>query len=83
MIYKRCLYYVVRVNNLEFETPYIESFLVVRDYLEAFLNNLPGVPLKWEIEFAMELSSDTNSITIPPYWMAPTKLKDLKIQLKH
>ena len=51
MIAKGCLYHVVRVKNLEYETPFIESFHVVRDFSMVFPNNFPGVPPEWEIYF--------------------------------
>ena len=39
MITKGCLYHVVKVNDLEFETTSIESVLVARKFPEIFLND--------------------------------------------
>ena len=55
----------------------------MREFLEVFSNDLPGIPPEWEIYFGIDLLSDTNPITIPLYWMAPSELKDLKVQLKY
>ena len=47
-----------------------------------FLENLPGIPPEREIDFRIDLLSDTQPISIPPYKMALAKLKELKEQLK-
>ncbi|XP_070022085.1 uncharacterized protein [Nicotiana sylvestris] len=41
-----------------------------------------GLPLEREIEFAIDLLPDTPPISIPPYRMDPTELKELKEQLR-
>ncbi len=47
-----------------------------------FPEELPGLPLKREVEFAIEVMLGTTPISIAPYRMAPTELKELKIQLQ-
>ncbi|KAF3663435.1 hypothetical protein FXO37_11993 [Capsicum annuum] len=42
---------------------------------------LPGIPPNREINFGIDLLSDTRPIFIPPYRMAPAELKKLKEQL--
>ena len=44
MIYKGCLYHVVRVKNLEYETTSIESIPIVKEFQEVFLNEFQGDP---------------------------------------
>ncbi|KAH0759938.1 hypothetical protein KY290_023431 [Solanum tuberosum] len=44
--------------------------------------SLFGVPPEREIDFGIDLLPDTRPISIPPYRMAPTELKELKEQLK-
>ena len=70
MIAKGYLYHVVRVMDLKCETPSIESVPVVREFPEVFPNDLPGIPPEREIDFGIDLLSDTNIISLPPYWMA-------------
>ena len=82
MIAKGRLYCVVMVKNLECETPPIESVPFVREFPEVFRDDLLGVPLDREIDFGIDLSPDTNPISISPYQMASAKLKELKVQLK-
>ena len=50
--------------------------------LDVFPEDLPGVPPLQEIDFGIDLEPDTKPISIPPYRMAPTELKELKLQLK-
>ena len=82
MISKGGLYHIVRVQDLDAEVPLIESVPIVSEFSEVFLNDLPGILLEWEMDFSIDLLPDTNPISIPPYWMAPAELKELKSQLK-
>ncbi|XP_070049519.1 uncharacterized protein [Nicotiana tomentosiformis] len=41
-----------------------------------------GIPAEREIDFAIDLLPDAQPISIPPYRMAPTELRELKEQLK-
>ena len=70
MISKGCLYHIVRVQDLDSEIPPTESVPVVTEFLEVFPNDLPVIPPEREIDFGIDLLSDKNPISIPPYWMA-------------
>ena len=43
-----------------------------------FPDELPGLPPHREIEFCIDVVSDTAPISMPPYRMAPAELKELK-----
>ncbi|WMV49694.1 hypothetical protein MTR67_043079, partial [Solanum verrucosum] len=60
----------------------IESVPIVNEFFDVFPNDLPGVPSEREIDFGIDLLLDTQPISIPPYRMAPTELKELKEQLR-
>ena len=47
-----------------------------------FPEDLPGLPLNREIEFVIDLVPGTTPISKAPYRMAPTELKELKVQLQ-
>ncbi|KAF3615913.1 hypothetical protein FXO37_35308 [Capsicum annuum] len=78
MISKGSVYHLVYVKGTSFETPYIESVLVVNKYSDVFPEDLPGIPPKREIDFNIDLLLDTQPISIPPYKMAPAELRELK-----
>ena len=82
LISKGCIYHLVRVKDTKSETPTLQSVNVVNEFSDVFLDDLPGIPPHKEIEFGIDLLTDTQSISIPPYRMAPAELKELKEQLK-
>ncbi|KAH0642176.1 hypothetical protein KY285_034832 [Solanum tuberosum] len=55
---------------------------VVSEFPEVFPDDLPGVLPEREIDFGIDILLHTRPISIPPYRMAPAKLKELKEQLK-
>ncbi|TYK03208.1 reverse transcriptase [Cucumis melo var. makuwa] len=56
--------------------------LVVRDYVDSFPNELPGLTRHRKIDFAIELEPGVVPISKAPYRLAPTELKELKVQLQ-
>ncbi|KAL0554176.1 hypothetical protein IC582_008093 [Cucumis melo] len=60
----------------------LSSEPVVREYPDVFSDELPGLLPPREIDFAIELESDTAPISRAPYRMAPAELKELKVQLQ-
>ena len=82
MISTGCLYHLVRFKDLNSKIPPIESVPVVSEFFEVFPNYLPGIPHEQEFYFGIDLLLKTNPISIPPYRMALTELKELKAQLK-
>ncbi|KAG8474911.1 hypothetical protein CXB51_031626 [Gossypium anomalum] len=73
------LAYVLDDKELEKK---IESVPVVCEYSDVFPEELPGLPPVREVEFGIELVLGTTPISIAPYRMAPTELKELKTQLQ-
>ena len=60
----------------------MEDVPVVRDFFDVFLDELPGLPPYREVNFDIETVPGTTPISIAPYRMAPTDLKELKKQLE-
>ena len=58
------------------------SVRIVSEFLDVFLEELPGIPPERELEFSIDLLSGTTPISKAPYRMAPAELQELKIQLK-
>ena len=55
---------------------------MVREFPEVFPDDLSEIPPKREIDFGIDLLSDTQPISIPFYQMSPAELKEIKAQLK-
>ena len=55
---------------------------MVREFLDVFPEELPGLPPEREVEFTIELLPEVAPISISPYRMAPIELKELKVQLQ-
>ncbi|XP_070017402.1 uncharacterized protein [Nicotiana sylvestris] len=82
MINKGCIYNLVWVTDTNVEAPSLESVPVVNEFLDVFPDELTGIPLDREIDFGIDVMIGTQPISIPPYIMAPTELKELKEELK-
>ena len=60
----------------------VEKIPVVREFLDVFPEELPGIPLEREVDLAIEIVPGTVPMSRAPYKMAPTELKELKSQLQ-
>ena len=52
---------------------------MVREFLDVFPEELPGLPPEREVKFTIELLPRRAPISISPYRMAPIELKELKV----
>jgi hypothetical protein len=59
-----------------------EDILVVCEYADVFLDDLPGMPPDSDIEFIIKLQPGTAPISKRLYRMAPKELAKLKLQLQ-
>ncbi|KAL0536903.1 hypothetical protein IC582_025866 [Cucumis melo] len=59
-----------------------EDVSVVKEFLDVFPDDLSGLPPDREIKFTIELLPGTTPISQAPYRMAPSELKELKMQLQ-
>ena len=82
MISKGYLNHLVWVKDSRHVTPALESVPVFSEFPEVFPKDLPGVTHRREINFRINLLSNTQPISIHPYRMDPVELKELKEQLK-
>ena len=60
----------------------LENILVIREFLDVFPEELPGVPPEREVNLSIEVVQGTTPILRAPYCMAPTELEELKTQLQ-
>ncbi|KAL5562387.1 hypothetical protein UlMin_032134 [Ulmus minor] len=59
-----------------------EEIAVVREFLDVFPAELPGIPPDRDISFEIELLPGSAPVSKAPYRMAPAELKELQIQLQ-
>ena len=60
----------------------LENILVVKDFPEVFLEELPGIPPKREMDLSIEILPGIAPTSRAPNRIAPTELKELKIKLQ-
>ncbi|XP_070034749.1 uncharacterized protein [Nicotiana tomentosiformis] len=82
MINKGCIYHLVQVTDTNTEAPTLECVPIVNEFPEVFPDELSGIPPDREIDIRIDVIPGMQPIFIPPYKMAPEKLKELKEQLK-
>ncbi|XP_069145451.1 uncharacterized protein [Solanum lycopersicum] len=82
MVSKGYLAFLAHLKDDTSKVPSIESVSIVREFLDVFPVDLPGMPPDRDIDFCIDLESDTRPISIPPYRMASAELRELKAQLQ-
>jgi hypothetical protein len=74
----------VKASGQVFETIVQEIWdvLVVCEFPDVFLEDLPGLPPERDVEFVIELKPDMTPISRRSYRMPPNELAELKTQLQ-
>ena len=78
---KGCEAFLALVLDLKREQVNLEKIPMVKEFLDVFLKELPGIPPEREVDLSIEVVHGTTPISRAPYHMAPTELKELKTQL--
>jgi hypothetical protein len=79
---KACKLYAILALNEKGVTKGLEHLPVVRDIVDVFTEELPGMLPEKELEFTIDLNLGTEPIERMPYWMSIPELQELKMQLK-
>ena len=82
LLQKGCKGYLAHVLDTRSSEVRLEDVPVVRDFLDVFHDDHPGLLPEREIDFPIDLVPGTTPISLPPNRMAPTELKELKTQLQ-
>ncbi|XP_069150238.1 uncharacterized protein [Solanum lycopersicum] len=82
MVSKGCLTFLAHLRDDTSKVPSIKSVSIVREFLDVFPADLPGMPPDWDIDFCIDLESGTRPISIPPHRMSSAELRELKAQLQ-
>ena len=82
MVRKGCEAYLAYVVDTVKARPSIFDILTVSNFLDIFLEELPGLPPQREIEVAIDVVPGATPTSITSYRMAPVEFKELKLQLQ-
>jgi hypothetical protein len=83
-IRKGCQVYAIQVTNLleKEDKPKLEDFVVLREFRDMFVDEIPELPPRREIDFSIDLLPGSTPISKAPYRMSLPELTELKIQLQ-
>ena len=79
---KGCLGYLAYVVETGNEGTLVDEIPVVREFPNVFPYDIAGLPPDREVEFTIDFIPGIKLISILPYRMAPTELRELKAQLE-
>ncbi|KAL0551602.1 hypothetical protein IC582_010691 [Cucumis melo] len=82
LLRKGCTAFLAHIVVVQREKLKPEDVPVVKEFLDVFPDDLSGFPSDREIQFTIELLPGTAPISQAPYRMAPSELKELKMQLQ-
>jgi hypothetical protein len=67
---------------IEDDKPNPDDHPILREYIDVFPEEVPGLPPRRDIDFSIELASGAVPVSRTPYWMSTPELVELKMQLK-
>ncbi|GKA29104.1 putative reverse transcriptase domain-containing protein [Tanacetum coccineum] len=83
---KGCPIFLTHVTTNEIEDKSkkkrLKDVLIVRNFLEVFPEDLPGLPSTRQVEFQVDLVPGAAPVAQAPYRLAPSEMKELSEQLK-
>jgi hypothetical protein len=80
---KGCPLYAIEVlKTIEGAKPSPDDHPILREYIDVFLEEVPGLPPRSDIEFSIELAPGAVPVFRTPYRMSIPELVELKLQLK-
>ncbi|XP_040946156.1 uncharacterized protein [Gossypium hirsutum] len=82
LVRKGCEAYLAYISISDFKVSSIKDIRTVKDFLDVFPDELPGLPPNHEVDFGIELLPGTALVSIAPYRMAPKELVELKAQIQ-
>nr|GEW89016.1 putative reverse transcriptase domain-containing protein [Tanacetum cinerariifolium] len=85
-IQKGCQVYLAQVTSKKaedkLEEKRLEDVPIVREFLEVFLEDLPGLPPARQVEFQIDLVPGAALVVRAPYRLAPAEMQELSTQLQ-
>ncbi|GJV37226.1 putative reverse transcriptase domain-containing protein [Tanacetum coccineum] len=72
---------IIRVMEKKSDEKRLEDIPVVREFLEVFPEDLPGLPPVRQVEFQIDLIPGAAPVARTPYRLAPSEMQELSNQL--
>jgi hypothetical protein len=77
---KGCPLYAIQVlKTIEGDKSSLDNHPILREYRDVFLKEVPGLPLRRDIDFWIELALGVVLVSRTPYQMSTPELVELKI----
>nr|GEY09317.1 putative reverse transcriptase domain-containing protein [Tanacetum cinerariifolium] len=73
---------IIQVMEKKSDEKQLEDIPVVREFLEVFPKDLPGLPLVRKVEFQIDLIPGVAPVAQAPYRLAPSEMQELSNQLQ-
>ncbi|GJW98847.1 putative reverse transcriptase domain-containing protein [Tanacetum coccineum] len=74
--------FIAQVMEKKSDEKRLEDIPVVREFLEVFPEDLPGLPLVRQVEFQIDLIPGAAPVARAPYRLAPSEMQELSNQLQ-
>ncbi|GKD48887.1 putative reverse transcriptase domain-containing protein [Tanacetum coccineum] len=81
-ISRGCQVFIAQVMEKKYDEKRLEDIPAVREFLEHFPEDLPGLPLVRQVEFQIDLILGAAPVARAPYRLAPSKMQELSNQLQ-
>ena len=82
MLSKGAQGYLIFLINTPSDNVRLKNMPIVKEYPDVFLEKLEFLPPERKITFKIDVTPGVAPISMIPYRMAPSKLKELKLQLQ-
>ncbi|GJT74255.1 putative reverse transcriptase domain-containing protein [Tanacetum coccineum] len=81
-ISRGCQVFMIQVMENKSDEKRLEDFPVVKEFLDVFPEDLPGLPPVRQVEFQIDLIPGAAPVARTPYRLAPSEMQELSNQLQ-
>lgn len=74
-LHKRYYAFIAHIVDKKKEVKEITDIPEVHDFPNVFIEDLPGLPPVWEVEFRIDVIPEATPLGKYPYRLAPTKMQ--------
>ncbi|XP_017647517.1 uncharacterized protein LOC108487648 [Gossypium arboreum] len=82
LVRKGCEVFLAYIDVSDSECPSVENIKTVKDFLDVFPDELPGLPPNHQVKFGIEFLPGIAPVSIAPYRMVRKELMELKAQIQ-